>query len=171
MVAKELLGDPKGPHPYKCRIAASFPESTNNSKNILTDGTKEFGYILCTLISNLEETFTISPESKPMDGKLRAVCFGNLSGEDVQKVMMGAYQGGVHVKDESVTYEAVDRLRIDLEEEGPGWKWRRCCIDGQIVAIEEGGWMTVTNGGVGSRLLDILVPPPITTGAASLRAA
>lgn len=163
MIAKELLGDPDGPHAYKCRVTANFPPgSSGDSKNILTDGTREFGYILCTLISNLEETFTISPESKPIDGKLRAVCFGNLSGETVQKIMTGAYQGGQHVKDQRVTYESIDGLKIDLDEEGPEWKWRRVCIDGQIVAIEEGGWMNITNGGVGSELLEILVPRPTT---------
>lgn len=160
MVATELLDDTKGgPHLYKCRVAANFlSESDNDIKNILTDGTKEFGYIVCTLISNLEEAFTISPESKPLDGTLRTVCFGNLSGADVMKIMGLAYQGGKHIQDERITYKPIKDLRIDTEEEGSTWKWRRCCVDGQIVAIEEGGWMAITNGGIGNNLFEIMVP-------------
>lgn len=160
MAAKELLDDTKGgPHAYKCRVAANFlPESADGSNNVLTDGTKEFGYILCTLISNLEETFIISPESKPLDGILRAVCFGKLSAAEVMQVMGLAYRGGKHIQEEAVTYRPINDLRIDIEEEGPTWKWRRCCIDGQIVSIEEGGWMTITNGGVGNTFFEVLVP-------------
>jgi hypothetical protein len=47
-------------------------------------------------------------------------------------------------------------LRIDFEEEGEDWKWRRCCVDGLIVGVEEGGWMEVQRL-KGDETLDVLV--------------
>lgn len=161
MIAQELLGGENGPHAYKCRLMPNLlstlssetsSKSTDNKKTV-------YGYILSTLVSNLEETFTISPDSKPLDGKLRTICFGNEPAAKVMGLMGGAYAGGKHVEDKStVAYEPVERLRIDFEEEGESWKWRRCCIDGLIVAVEEGGWMEVINGGLGKGLLEVLVP-------------
>jgi hypothetical protein len=56
-----------------------------------------------------------------------------------------AYDGGKHITGDEklVGYEDVDSLRIDFQEDGEDGKWRRVCIDGSIVKIEEGGWMEV----------------------------
>jgi len=71
------------------------------------------------------------------------------------EVMKAAYNEGSHigmaweegegdgVVRGEVGYEAVDRMRIKFEEEGESWKWRRCCVDGLIIGVEEGGWMEV----------------------------
>ncbi len=59
------------------------------------------------------------------------------------EVMKGAYDNGKHVEMEEVGYESVDGVRIDFQESGEGWKWRRCCVDGLIVGVEEGGFMNV----------------------------
>lgn len=149
MIAQELLGSERGPHVYKCRLTPNLLSNESNTG---------YGYILSTSVSNLEQTFTISPDSKPLDGKLRTVCFGNEPAARVMNLMGGAYAGGKHVEDKAVAYEAAEKLRVDFDEEGESWKWRRCCIDGLIVAVEEGGWMEVTNGGYGKGLLEVLVP-------------
>lgn len=103
-------------------------------------------YILATLLSNLERTFTISPASRPLDGKLRLVHFGPVGGERAMEVMNGAYAGGAHVgmkwdDGEAVGYEEVEELRITTLEEDE--RWRKVCIDGTIVDIPKGGSVEV----------------------------
>jgi len=35
-------------------------------------------------------------------------------------------------------------MRVAVEEEGDeGGRWRRVCVDGRIVRMEEGGWVEV----------------------------
>jgi diacylglycerol kinase family enzyme len=148
LVAKDLLFPEDGstPHAYKA--------------DVLLDGKvidrKEHGYVLASLVSNLEKTFTISPESKPLDGKLRVVDFGPLSGEGAMEVMKAAYAGGKHTEMSEVGYRAVDVLRIEFKEEGESWKWRRCCVDGLIVGVDEGGWMEVGLVGEGNEAVDVV---------------
>ncbi len=112
-------------------------------------------YILATLVSNLEENFTVSPHSEPLDGKLRVVSIGAVGPEEVVRLLGLAYQGGKHVDDEHgvVGYEQVEGLRIEFEEddddvEGNGGesergRWRRICVDGLIVECPSGGWVEV----------------------------
>jgi len=148
LVAKDLLFPEDGsqPHAYEA--------------DVLLDGIaverKEHGYVLASLVSNLEKTFTISPESKPMDGKLRVMDFGPLSGEGAMEVMKAAYDGGKHIEMSEVGYKAVDVLRIDFKEQGESWKWRRCCVDGLIIGVEEGGWMEVGLVGEGNEAVDVV---------------
>jgi hypothetical protein len=70
---------------------------------------------------------------------MRFLRFGPLSGDEAMRLMMLAYQGGKHIEDELVTYEEIERLRIDFREDLE--RWRRVCIDGKIVAVGQGGWM------------------------------
>ena len=110
-------------------------------------------YILATLVSNLEESFTISPHSEPLDGKLRVVSIGAVRPEEVVRLLGLAYQGGRHVDDEKgiVGYEEVEGLRIEFEEdddhgvehESEKGRWRRVCVDGLIVECPRGGWVEV----------------------------
>ena len=83
-----FLGDGSKPHAYKAEVLL-------DEKAI---DRREHGYVLASLVSNLEKTFTISPASKPMNGKLRVVHFGALSGEETTEVMKAAYAGGKHVE-------------------------------------------------------------------------
>lgn len=99
-------------------------------------------YVLATLVPRLERDFLISPDSVPMDGSLRFLHFSPLPGEDAMRLMTLAYQGGQHVREGIVTYIEVEELRIDFEENQE--KWRRVCIDGKIVAVQEGGWMKLS---------------------------
>lgn len=104
---------------------------------------KQHKYILATMVSNLEETFCISPRSKTLDGALRLLAIGNQPSDKVMEVLTLAYQQGKHVEDTKhlITYHEIDSLRIEFDE--PGEEWRQVCIDGKIVAIEEGGWVEV----------------------------
>ena len=114
---------------------------------------REHMYILATLVSNLEEGFTVSPHSEPLDGKLRVVSIGAVGPEEVVRLLGLAYQGGRHVDDGNgvVGYEVVEGLRIEFaEEDDDGWedesekgRWRRVCIDGLIVECPRGGWVEV----------------------------
>lgn len=136
MAAKEALYPDDGalPHSYHGRVSVLTPsgewENLPHDKHL---------YTLATLVSNLEAPFCISPSSKPLDGSMHLVYFGPTSGDEAMRIMGLAYQGGKHVHDEMVRYQAIDGLRIEFkEDEG---RWRRVCVDGKIVRVEEGGWV------------------------------
>ncbi|KAK0665785.1 ATP-NAD kinase-like domain-containing protein [Cercophora samala] len=101
----------------------------------------KYDYVLATMVSNLEKTFTISPYSKPFEGQLRLVHFGDVGGEKTMEIMQAAYRGGEHIKMVEVGYEEVDAVKVIIKEEDP--RWRKVCIDGTIVEVEQGGWMKV----------------------------
>ncbi|KAL5601164.1 hypothetical protein BROUX41_005969 [Berkeleyomyces rouxiae] len=134
MVANELL---ELNHTYKAVVKVRRP----NGKGLETLPGHEFNYILSTLVSSLEKTFTISPHSQPCDGKLRVVSFAPLGKERVLEVMMAAYDNGAHVSMPEVSYQEVEELRVSVNEAND--RWRKFCIDGTIVAVPEGGWMSV----------------------------
>ncbi|KAK4245239.1 ATP-NAD kinase-like domain-containing protein [Corynascus novoguineensis] len=100
-----------------------------------------FDYVLATLVSNLEKTFTISPAGRPLDGRLRLVYFGDVGGSKTMEIMMAAYREGSHVGMAEVGYEEVEEVRVTVAEEDA--RWRKVCIDGSIVELETGGWMRV----------------------------
>lgn len=139
MAAKENLfpGDGSLPHEYSGKVSVLGKDG--NWKPL--DRAKH-AYILATLVSNLEKTFTISPASKPLDGKLRLVHFGPSDGNEAMEIMVAAYNNGKHVEDPRVGYEEIEGLRIDFDEEDG--RWRRVCVDGKIVRVKQGGWVKVT---------------------------
>ncbi|KAK4100304.1 hypothetical protein N658DRAFT_508024 [Parathielavia hyrcaniae] len=112
-----------------------------------------FNYVLMTLVSNLEKTFTISPAGRPLDGRLRLVHFGDVGGGKTMEIMMAAYREGAHVGMPEVGYEEVEEVRVTIAEEDP--RWRKVCIDGSIVEVEQGGWMRV--GREGTERLRVLI--------------
>mgnify|MGYP003624082745 CR=1 FL=1 len=149
MAAKEALypGDGSLPHAYRGKVSVlrgakwhALPED----KHL---------YTLATLVSHLEAPFCISPSSRPLDGSMHLVHFGPTTGDEAMRIMGLAYQGGKHVEDEKVRYEEVQGVRIGFGEEE--WRWRRVCVDGKIVRVEEGGWVEVTKGV--ARGVDIVV--------------
>jgi diacylglycerol kinase family enzyme len=152
MAAKENLfpSDGSAPHPYRGTVSVLRLGSTTWTPI----ERQEHAYVLATLVSNLESTFTISPASKPLDGKLRLIHFGLMDGKEVMEIMGAAYQGGKHVDDARVSYEAVEGIKIYFGEKED--RWRRVCIDGRIVLVEEGGWVEVRNG-VGESVVDVVV--------------
>lgn len=144
MAAKEALYPSDGalPHAYSGRVKVLTREGEWRDV-----GDDKHLYTLATLVSNLEKPFTISPASKPLDGSLHLVHFGPTSGDEAMRIMGLAYQGGKHVEDEMVTYEAIEGLRIDMKETDE--RWRRVCVDGKIVLVEEGGWVEIRKGKAG----------------------
>ena len=63
--------------------------------------------------------------------------------DGLKHIMTEAYNDGAHVDLEAVAYRKIDKLKVQFEEQGSDWKWRRFCVDGMIVGIEEGGWVEV----------------------------
>ena len=142
IVAKELLSPSDGSesHRYRGKITLlKIDADGKETRHILEK--REHMYVLATLVSNLERTFTISPHSKPLDGQLRLLHFGVMSSEEVMRILGLAFSGGGHVEEENVRYEDIEGLRIDFEEEDA--RWRRVCVDGKIVRVGERGWVEV----------------------------
>ncbi|KAJ5885333.1 ATP-NAD kinase PpnK-type [Penicillium taxi] len=135
LAAKELLypSDGAEPHRFQGRITL-----TGAHREVIED---EHMYVLATLVPRLEKDFLISPASEPLGGSLRLVHFGPLPADEAMRLMALAYQGGQHVLDKLVTYVEFEKMRIDFQEGQE--RWRRVCIDGRIVAIEEGGWIEI----------------------------
>ncbi|KEF59690.1 uncharacterized protein A1O9_04536 [Exophiala aquamarina CBS 119918] len=133
MAAEELL---KNVHVYTGKI--KWRNTSDEWEEL--PGSKH-AYILTTLVSNLEEHFQISPDTKPLDGSLRLLHIGPEPVQDILRILGLAYQAGKHVTDPKVTYKEIDALRIELDEEDE--LWRLICIDGKIVAVEKGGWVEV----------------------------
>ncbi|TLS29633.1 hypothetical protein PpBr36_00961 [Pyricularia pennisetigena] len=171
MAAAELL---KTAHAY--RVVVEVRSETDDSEwrrihptlpkyhtgNSSSESRERFMYVLSTLVSNLEKTFTISPESRPLDGQLRLVSFGAVGPEKTLELMQAAYNGGSHVNcawppsdntgeekqasdDKVVGYNKVEEFKITIQEEDP--RWRKVCIDGTIVEIPQDGWMHVRKTG------------------------
>lgn len=155
MAAKEALYPSDGslPHSYRGRMEYLKLKSEKEGEEEggdewITFSGEEHLYTLATLVSNLEAPFCISPASKPLDGSMHLVWFGPTSGDEAMRIMGLAYQGGKHVDDDMVLYRAIDGLRIVFAEEDG--RWRRVCVDGKIIRVEEGGWVEVRKrvGGV-----------------------
>ena len=81
-----------------------------------------FNYVLATLVSELQQGFTISPASQPLDGQLRLVHFGAVGGSRTMEIMMLAYNKGAHVREGDVGYEAIDEVEIKILEHDPRWR-------------------------------------------------
>jgi diacylglycerol kinase family enzyme len=139
MVAQELLVES---HAYDARVSllhagAGDPVPLPRDKH---------AYVLTTLVSNLEQPFTISPASKPLDGKLWTVHFGPLGPERTMEAMKAAYDGGRHVSlswedGERIGYDEVEEIDIEIRDEDE--RWRKVCIDGTIVGVPKGGTVRV----------------------------
>lgn len=145
LAAKELLSPSDGSptHRYRGMLSLTKPEGVTKKQQQHMESMQrdEHMYVLATLVSKLEREFTISPDSSPLDGCLRIVHFGPVPPDEAMRLMGQAYQGGLHVNDEVVTYTEIEGFRIDFRENDE--RWRRVCIDGKIVAVEQGGWMEV----------------------------
>jgi diacylglycerol kinase family enzyme len=148
MAAGELL---KLGHGYDVDVEVRVPGAGPEEWTRLGNERDKFGYVLATLVSSLEKTFTISPASKPLDGKLRLVTFGDVGGDKTMDVMKAAYDNGSHVgmkwaledgREEKVGYEEVEEVKITVQEDDA--RWRKVCVDGTIVELPpKGGWMRV----------------------------
>ncbi|UPX14691.1 uncharacterized protein EKO05_0005166 [Ascochyta rabiei] len=151
MAAKEALypADGSAAHAYKAKVSVLKGETWTPLEE------NEHMYILATMVSNLEQPFCISPHSKPLDGSLHLVHFGPTSGDEAMRLMGLAYQGGKHIEDPTVNYEAIDGLRIEFDGREGDARWRRICIDGKIVRVEKDGWVELRKDT--RQVLDIVV--------------
>ena len=142
LAAKELLSPSDGSpsHIYRGNITLSNGES-HTAQFQDDQAFSEHSYLLASLVSNLEEKFMVSPYSKPLDGRLRLLRVGPVSGSEVSGLMQEAFQHGRHIENAAVFYKEVRRMRIDLKEEDA--KWRRVCVDGKIITVNEGGWVEI----------------------------
>jgi len=142
MAAKEALFPADGlpPHAYKAKVLIFKPDGSGQEKWEPIPR-EEHMYVLATLVANLEKSFTISPDSKPLEGRLRLVHFGPMSAEEIMRIMGLAYQGGRHVKEPAVGYEEIDGLRIEFGGREEDARWRRVCVDGKIIRVEKDGWV------------------------------
>ncbi|CEL11397.1 hypothetical protein ASPCAL14499 [Aspergillus calidoustus] len=160
MAANELLYPSDGSESHRYRglvtLFGKNGQGQGDTKPEETIESTEHMYVLATLVSNLEKDFMISPESKPLDGSLRVIRFGPLSAERAMQVLSLAYQNGQHILDSDVEYREIEGIRIGFDE--PEERWRRVCIDGRVIMIEEGGWLEVEKEK--RHLLRILLPAP-----------
>ncbi|KAK5998591.1 hypothetical protein PT974_00972 [Cladobotryum mycophilum] len=143
MAAQELL---RLSHSYRGSVQVRPPGGEEGALFEPIAGDEHL-YVLVTPLSNLERTFTISPASRPLDGKLRLVHFGNVGGQRAMDVMMKAYDGGKHVgmkwdDGHEVRYEEIEEIRVTTAEEDE--RWRMICIDGTIVELPKGGQVSVS---------------------------
>ncbi|KAI6876142.1 hypothetical protein KC338_g488 [Hortaea werneckii] len=154
MAAKDLLypSDGSTAHRYLGKLSVLCASEDGQSEWRAIDRDTH-GYVLATLVSQLEKGFTISPASKPLDGALRLIHFAPVGGEETMEIMTKAYQGGQHVSDERVSYERVEGIRIDFAETET--RWRKVCIDGKIICVEPGGWVEVRTHAEG--VVDLVV--------------
>ncbi|MCJ1439705.1 MAG: hypothetical protein MMC23_000186 [Stictis urceolatum] len=142
MAARALMAPPDGsdPHVYRGEVTL-FKADGKGKEHIEHWDRNHHIYFVAVLVSNLEKALTISPKSRPLDGQLRLVHFGELSGTEVMQIFARAFDGGKHVDMDAVGYDAIDGMRVDFNEsEG---HWRRVCIDGKIVKVEGNGWVEV----------------------------
>ncbi|KAG0635323.1 ATP-NAD kinase-like domain-containing protein [Tuber brumale] len=131
-------------HAYRGTISIVRPGSTEWEEIYDTNDEGHF-YLVVTGVSNFEPAFTISPAASGMDGILRIIYFGvgDVEGaEGVMRVMKAAYDGGKHVSIPGVRYQEVDGVRVHLKETEE--KWRRVCVDGAVVTLEEDGWLEIS---------------------------
>ncbi|OLN97538.1 hypothetical protein CCHL11_01233 [Colletotrichum chlorophyti] len=139
MVAQELLRES---HAYAATVEVAGQDGALRRVE-----RERFGYALVALVSNLEKTFTISPGSGPLAGRMKLVHFGAVGGDKTMEIMMAAYNQGAHVGmrwgegEGYVGYEDAEEVRVTIGESDA--RWRKVCVDGTIVEIPEGGWMSV----------------------------
>jgi diacylglycerol kinase family enzyme len=155
MAAGELM---KVPHGYRGRVSLLKGTAVGEESWIpLQHAGKDentHSYILATLVSRLEATFVISPETEPLSGNLRVVALPEMTAQELGRILGLAYQGGKHVGEEGVTYEEIDGVRIEFEEDDG--RWRVFCVDGKIVEVAENGWVEVRRQGEEERVVELV---------------
>ncbi|KIW47996.1 uncharacterized protein PV06_00636 [Exophiala oligosperma] len=154
MAAEQLLKDD---HKYRGKVKWRKADDGSGEWKDLGAGL-EHSYVLASLVSNLEETFQISPATKPVDGTLHLVHIGPEPASEIMRILGMAYQSGQHVTDPKVTYEDIEGLRIEFDEDDE--QWRLICVDGKIIAPAKGGWVEMTkipaSGVDGRRVVELV---------------
>ncbi|QDS75763.1 hypothetical protein FKW77_008667 [Venturia effusa] len=135
-VAKNLLDSP---HIYRGLLQiqkfADVGKQTHAIEGNEPLSIDEHGYLLATFCSKLDAKFRVSPQSRPLDGRLMLVHFGPKN--DPQEIwrLLG-YGDGLADGDPAVTYREVDAFNLRFDEDDK--RWRRICVDGHIIQVEKG---------------------------------
>jgi hypothetical protein len=96
----------------------------------------EHSYLLLSHVSHLEPTFPIAPKQSPLSSTISVVQIGPMTGEGLMGVMQAVYNNSSHLKMEDVKFvEGVKEVEFVVNEEDE--RWRRICIDGDIVIVEQ----------------------------------
>lgn len=127
------------PHAYRGAVSLLLPESSEWTTP--PSPAEDHFYTLATLVSHLEPSFCVSPASRPLQAQLRTVRFAPRPPAEVMQLMALAYDGGKHVLDARVAYDAVRGVRVVVCEAEE--RWRRVCVDGAVVVMQEGGSVEV----------------------------
>ncbi|KAJ5720268.1 uncharacterized protein N7483_008202 [Penicillium malachiteum] len=141
MAANKLLypSDGTEPHRFQGKITYSTVNGQTGEVSQETTDTNEHMYVVISMVPRLEKNFLISPGTEPLGGQMHLMQWGPMPADEAVRLVVLAYQGGLHVSEKTVTYADVEQLRIEFEEESE--HWRRVCIDGNIITVEKGGWL------------------------------
>jgi diacylglycerol kinase family enzyme len=97
----------------------------------------EHTYLLLSHVSHLEATFPIAPNQSPLDSTVTVVEIGPMTAEGLMNVMQAVYGNSMHLGMPGVRFmEGVNDVSFTVEEEDA--RWRRICIDGDIITVEKG---------------------------------
>jgi len=106
------------------------------------DVADEHTYLLISHVSHLEPTFQIAPRQSPLQRSVSVVQIGEMDGVGLRGVMKAVYDGSKHLEMESVKFfDGVSEVEFVVGEEDE--RWRRICVDGEIIVIEKGGRINV----------------------------
>ena len=99
---------------------------------------REHTYILLSRVSHLEPTFPIAPKQSPLSSTISVIQIGPISGAELMNVMLAVYDDSKHLGMKAVGFvDGVTDVDFSVDEEDE--RWRRICIDGDIVTLEKGG--------------------------------
>ena len=94
-------------------------------------------YLLIAHVSHLEPTFPIAPQQSPLSSTVSIMHIGPISGEELMDIMSTVYDNSRHLKMEQVGFaQEVSNVQFEVDEKEE--RWRRICIDGKIISLENG---------------------------------
>ena len=102
----------------------------------------EHTYLLISHVSHLEPTFPIAPKQSPLSATVSVIQIGPMSGEELMNIMRAVYDHSKHLQIAQVgVIGGVSRVQFEVNEEEA--KWRRICIDGDIITVANGARISV----------------------------
>jgi hypothetical protein len=97
----------------------------------------EHTYLLISHVSHLEPTFPIAPKQCPLSRTVSVIRIGPMPGEELMGIMRAVYDNSKHLQMAQVGFTSgVSQVQFEVIEEEE--RWRRICIDGDIVTVASG---------------------------------